>query len=167
MSAAAAVAEDGAESMTTESVEIAAPAEAVWALVSDLTRMPEWSPETTRVEWTKGSTGPSVGATFKGSNRMGLRRWSTSCEIVVADPPRELAWDVTTVAGLKIARWRYLVEPIDELSCRLTESTEDQRNAAAKLLGNLATGVKDRGEHNAAGMRRTLERIKAAAEPRS
>jgi uncharacterized protein YndB with AHSA1/START domain len=153
--------------MTTESVEIAAPAEAVWALVSDLTRMGEWSPETTKVEWTGGSTGPSVGATFKGSNRMGVRRWSTSCRIVAAEPPRELAWDVTTVGGLKIARWRYVIEPIDQLSCRLSESTEDQRNGVAKLLGNLATGVKDRGEHNAAGMRATLERIKAAAEPRS
>ena len=157
----------GVERVTTESIEIVAPAGVVWSLVSDLTRMPEWSPETTKVEWTGGSTGPSEGATFKGSNRMGVRRWSTSCKIVVADPPRELAWDVTTVGGLKIARWRYLVEPIDELSCRLTESTEDQRNAVAKLIGNLATGVKDRGEHNAAGMRATLGRIKAAAEPAS
>jgi hypothetical protein len=57
------------------------------------------------------------------------------------------------------------VEPIDELSCRVTESTVDQRNAVAKFVGNLATGVRDRSDHNAAGMRATLERIKAAAEP--
>jgi uncharacterized protein YndB with AHSA1/START domain len=150
--------------VTSVSVDIAAPADAVWALVSDLTRMPEWSPATTKVTWTGGSSGVAVGATFKGSNRMGVRRWSTSCRIVVADPPRELAWDVTTIAGLKIARWRYVVEPLDATSCRLTESTEVQRNGAAKLLGNLATGVTDRRDHNTAGMRATLERIKAAAE---
>jgi uncharacterized protein YndB with AHSA1/START domain len=151
--------------MTTVSIDIDAPAEAVWALVSDLTRMGEWSPETTKVEWTGGSTGPAVGATFKGSNRQGVRRWSTTCTIVACDPPRELAWDVTTVLGLKIAQWRYVIEPTGELSCRLTESTVDQRNGVAKVLGNLATGVKDRTDHNAAGMRATLERIKAAAEP--
>jgi uncharacterized protein YndB with AHSA1/START domain len=153
--------------MTTESIDIVAPAEVVWSLVSDLTRMPEWSPETTKVEWTKGSTGPSAGATFKGTNRMGPRRWSTTCTIVIADPPRELAWDVTSVGGMKVARWRYLIEPIDELSCRLTESTEDQRGGLMKVIGNVATGVKDRGDHNAKGMRETLARIKAAAEPTS
>ena len=81
-------------SMTTESIEIVAPAEVVWALVSDLTRMPEWSPETTKVEWTGGSTGPSVGATFKGSNRMGPRRWSTSCRS--SPPTRPMSWRGTS-----------------------------------------------------------------------
>ena len=153
--------------MTTESVEIAAPAEAVWSLLSDLTRMPEWSPELERLEWTGGATGPSVGAAFKGHNRIGSRKWSTTGTIVVADPPRELAWDVTAPLGLKVARWRYVVEPIDELSCRVTASTEDQRAGWFKRLTVLATGVKDRGAHNAAGMRETLERIRAAAEPHS
>jgi uncharacterized protein YndB with AHSA1/START domain len=119
--------------MTTVSIDIAAPAEQVWALVSDLTRMGEWSPETTNVEWTGGATGPALGATFKGTNRQGVRRWSTSCRITAFDPPSVLAWD--------------------------------ERNSVAKLLGNLATGVNDRSDHNAAGMRATLERIKAAAEP--
>jgi uncharacterized protein YndB with AHSA1/START domain len=153
--------------VTSVAVDIAAPAEAVWALVSDLPRMGEWSPETTAVSWIDGSTGPSVGARFRGSNRAGVRRWSTTCTITVADPPRELAWDVHTVLGLSIAEWRYLIEPTGEFSCRVTESTTDKRNAVAKLLGNLATGVKDRGEHNRRGMEQTLERLKAAAEPGS
>ena len=153
--------------MTSASVEIVAPAEVVWSLVSDLTRMGEWSPETERVEWTAGSSGPSVGATFKGWNRNGSRRWSTNGRIVTADPPRELSWDVTSIGGLKVARWTYRIEPIDELSCRLTESTSDQRGRVMKVLGGLATGVKDRGTHNASGMEATLARIKAAAEPGS
>ena len=153
--------------MTSVSVDVAAPAEAVWALLSDLPRMGEWSPETTRVEWIDGATGPSVGARFRGSNRMGPRRWSTTCTIVVADPPRELAWDVTTVLGLRIAQWRYQIESTGEVTCRVTESTTDPRNGVAKLLGNLATGVTDRGEHNRRGMEQTLARLKAAAEPAS
>lgn len=152
--------------MTTVSTEIAAPAEAVWALVSDLTRMGEWSPETTKIVWTGDSTAPAVGATFKGTNKLGPRRWSTKGHIVVADPPRELAWDVS-VLGLAVARWGYLIEPTGEFSCRVTETFHDQRGAAVKVLGNIVSGVKDRGVHNAKGMEQTLARLKAAAEPSS
>lgn len=153
--------------MTTESIEIAAPAEVVWSLVSDLTRMPEWSPETTKVVWTKGSTGPSVGATFRGTNKMGWRSWSTSCTIVDADPPSDLAWDVHAPGGIKVAHWGYRIEARDEQTCRLTEVAEDHRPGWFKAPTNLITGIKDRGEHNAAGMRTTLERLKAAAETTS
>lgn len=153
--------------MTSVSVDVAAPAEAVWALLSDLTRMGEWSPETTKVEWTGGSTGPSVGATFKGTNENGARRWSTDGRITAADPPNLLEWEVTSVAGMKVATWRYVIESTGELSCRVTESFEDRRGVLMKVLGGLATGVKDRGTHNADGMQATLDRLKAAAEPRS
>ena len=44
------------------STEIAAAPETVYALVSDITRMGEWSPETVRAVWTRGATGPAVGA---------------------------------------------------------------------------------------------------------
>ena len=152
--------------MTTVSTEIAAPAEAVWALVSDLTRMGEWSPETTKVEWTGDSTGPAVGATFRGTNKLGPRRWSTNGRIVVADPPRELAWDVAAV-GLAVARWTYRIESTGEFSCRVTETFEDKRGGLVKILGNVVSGVKDRGVHNAKGMEQTLARLKAAAEPSS
>ena len=153
--------------MSSATVDVSAPAEAVWALLSDLTRMGEWSPETTRVEWTGGSSGPSVGATFKGTNKIGARRWSTNGRITAADPPNLLEWEVTSVAGLKVATWRYVIESTGEFSCRITESTQDQRGSVMKVLGALATGVKDRSTHNTDNMRATLERIKAAAEPTS
>lgn len=150
--------------MTTASTEIVAPAEVVWLLVSDLTRMGEWSPETSKITWTKGSTGPSVGASFKGTNRIGRRRWSTNGTITVANPPSELAWDVTSILGMKVAEWRYLIEPIDDLSCRLTESTVDQRNPLLAWIGGVVTGVKNRETHNPANLEATLRRIKSAAE---
>ncbi len=43
--------------------------EAVWNLVTDLTRMGDWSPENKGGNWVKGATGPEVGAKFKGVNR--------------------------------------------------------------------------------------------------
>jgi uncharacterized protein YndB with AHSA1/START domain len=155
-----------AADMTTVSVDIAAPAEAIWAMVSDHTRKGEWSPETVKVEWLDGATEPSVGARFRGTNRHGVYRWSTTCTIVACDPPSELAWDVTTVFGIKVAQWRYQIERTGELSCRVTESTLDQRAGwFAKLIGRVGTGVEDRAAHNEAGMRATLERLKVAAEP--
>ncbi|HAS09465.1 MAG TPA: SRPBCC family protein, partial [Acidimicrobiaceae bacterium] len=47
--------------------EIAAPPQRVWELISDITRMGEWSPETTGGKWLKGATGPAVGARFRGT----------------------------------------------------------------------------------------------------
>ncbi len=47
-------------------VTIAAPPEQVWDLVTDVTRIGEFSPETFEGKWTRGSTGPEVGAHFAG-----------------------------------------------------------------------------------------------------
>lgn len=151
--------------MTTEvsvSRDVAAPAEVVWAMISDVTRMGEWSPETTACTWKGDATGPVVGARFVGRNRNGRRQWSTACEVVAADPGRSFAFDVT-VGPLKVARWEYRLEPTDD-GCRVTETWTDQRGAIAKLAGGPASGVKDRVEHNRAGMAHTLGRLAAAAE---
>lgn len=142
--------------------DVAAPADVVWALVSDVTRMGEWSPETTACSWKGGATGPAVGARFVGRNRNGRRQWSTGCQVVAADPGRSFAFEVT-VGPLKVARWSYRMEPTDQ-GCRVTETWTDQRGAIAKLAGGPASGVKDREAHNRAGMEQTLERLAAAAE---
>ena len=145
--------------------DIAAPPETVWRLVSDLDRMGEWSPECTGINWVgapPGPAGPAVGAVFKGRNRIGIRRWSTKGTIVAADPDRRIAWDIAAL-GLPGARWGYSIEPTDG-GCRVTETWEDKRGGLLQLLGSVATGVKDRAAHNEAGMRTTLERLKAAAE---
>ena len=50
---------------------IAAPADVLYAMVSDLSRMGEWSPENVGGRWRRGS-GPTVGGRFKGRNKRGL-----------------------------------------------------------------------------------------------
>src|SRR5277367_6047983 len=67
---------------TAASRDIAAPAEKVWALVSDLPRMGEWSPENAGGKWVKGATGPALGSVFQGANKNGFRRWSTTVTVV-------------------------------------------------------------------------------------
>jgi uncharacterized protein YndB with AHSA1/START domain len=150
--------------MTSVSVDVDAPAERVWALLSDLTRMSEWSPETEKVQWLDGAAAATVGARFRGSNRKGIARWSTTSTVTVADPPSTLAWEVKAPANLPVAEWRYLIEPITDTSCRVTESTTDRRSAWFRFIGDRALGLKDRGDHNPETMRITLERLKLAAE---
>src|SRR5438270_4543317 len=93
-------------------LHVSAPPETLYELVSDVTRMGEWSPETVRCEWLDGATGPGVGARFKGSNRRGMWRWSTKPRVTAAEPGREFAF----VAGLMMfnrdmTKWRYQFEP--------------------------------------------------------
>ena len=146
------------------SVHVDAPPDVVYALVSDLPRMGEWSPECQRCDWLDGASAAKVGARFKGRNRIGWRRWSTKGEVVAAEPGRELAWDVRSVFNLPVARWRYVLQPKAEGGTDVTESMEDQRGRLITVLGTLVSGVRDRSSHNTEGMRETLQRIKAEAE---
>jgi len=142
--------------------EIAAPPDVVWALVADLTRMPEWSPENDGVVWLGGATGAAPGARFKGTNRAGAKKWSTRGRILESVPGRVLSFRVAAV-GLKVARWTYRFEPTDS-GCVVTETWDDERGALVTLAGRVVTGVSDRTTHNRAGMEETLRRLKAAAE---
>ena len=75
------------------SLEVAAPARLLWELVSDVTRMGEWSPESTGAQWRSGTPG-AVGATFRGANRRGRATWSTICQVVASEPGRVFAFAV-------------------------------------------------------------------------
>ena len=141
--------------------EVAAPAERVWALVSDLPRMGEWSPENRGGVWVKGSTGPVPGARFKGANRNGDKSWSTAVKVIDAEPGRRFSF-LVTVGPFKIAEWAYDFEETPD-GCRVTETWTDRRNALAKKASGPASGVDDRAEHNRRGMEQTLRGLAAAA----
>lgn len=142
--------------------DIQAPAEHVWAMVSDLTRMGEWSPENTGGSWLAGATGAKPGAKFRGANRIGWRRWKTLATVVDANPGRKFSFLVSSM-GLKVAEWSYTFEPTPT-GCRVTETWVEQRASFFKPIAHLATGVSDRSSHNKAGMEATLDRLAAAAE---
>ena len=146
-----------------ESVHVEAPAEVVWGLVSDLTRMGEWSPENTGGKWLGGATGPAVGARFKGSNRKGQLRWSTVSTIVESDEPNVLTWDVA-VGPLPVARWSFRIEPDGYGRSKVTETWTDERAGWSAKLTDTILRSGPRAPHNQKNMRVTLERLKAAAE---
>jgi len=145
--------------------EIAAPVERVWAMVSDVTRMSEWSPENVGARWLGGATGPQPGAKFRGTNRNGTKKWDTLATIIDVQPCRLLSFRVTA-AGFKVAEWRYAFESTPS-GCRITETWIDERGRIATTLGKPVSGVADRAAHNQAGIVQTLERLKAAAESAS
>jgi hypothetical protein len=150
--------------MAEEIVEetIAAPPAALYALVSDVTRMGEWSPETTSCRWLGGATGPEVGARFTGANRDGWRRWSTTCTVVAAEPGSRFAFDVS-FGPFPVSQWAYdFVAQGD--GCVVRETWTDRRQGWMVKLSPVAMGVRDRGEHNREGMRATLSALRRAAE---
>jgi uncharacterized protein YndB with AHSA1/START domain len=144
------------------SIDIEAPPEEVYDLVAALDRMGEWSPESTGGVWLDGAAGASVGARFRGRNKRGPLRWSTTCVITAADRGHRLEWE-NGALGFAVARWTYEFAPIGT-GTRVTERFEDRRGRALKVGSPFVMGIADRDKHNRAAMEATLARLKAAIE---
>lgn len=147
---------------TSVSRTINAPAQQLWEMVSDITRMGEWSPETTDGAWIKGASGPAVGARFKGDNRIETKSWSIVCAVTDCEPGKTFAFDATA-GPIRYANWRYDFEAT-EGGTIVTESVVDNRNWLLKKIGERITGVTDRVTHNKATMTATLAALATAAE---
>jgi len=134
--------------------------ETLYDLISDVTRMGEWSPECIEAAWVGNADGPTVGAQFKGKNRLGFSRWTTKPTVIQADRGSSFAFEVPGKAG---PVWRYDFEATSQ-GTRVTESMvqEAPLNAFIHFLQR-RNGVHDRAANLAQGMHTTLERIDAAA----
>jgi uncharacterized protein YndB with AHSA1/START domain len=146
-------------------VRMAAPPEKVWALVSDVTRIGRYSPETFEAQWLDGATGPVEGARFRGHvkrNGKGPVYWTT-CTVLASVPGREFAFGVGTGAK-PLNVWRYRMEQADD-DAGATDVTESFELARTPLLRFYwAVLGWARGPTNRNGMRTTLERVKAEVE---
>ena len=146
-------------------VDIAAPPDKVYALVSDITRMGEWSPECIRCSWTKGATGPAVGARFKATNK-GRRgpAWFNTPTVTAAEPGREFAFN-RSGPGIGSYTWRYVMQPTPT-GTRLTESFDAERPLGSVMtwMTKKWVGSNDRDADLHTGMVTTLARVKDAAE---
>ena len=140
-----------------------APPETIWALVSDVTRIGEYSPETFEAEWVDGATGPVTGARFRGHvkrNGIGPVYW-TQCRVTEAAPGQVFAFDVVN-GDSTINSWRYELSTRDGGITDVTESFQLAPSLPFKIYWALLGWA--RGRTNEKGMRQTLERIKAAVE---
>jgi len=141
---------------------IAARAEDIYAAISDVTRMGEWSPECYACEWHEGFDGPRVGATFDGHNRNGTREWTTQGKVTEAAPGRAFAFECS-MRGFHYATWGYHIASADG-GCRVTEWSDDLRPESALEFSRRTSGVDDRASRNRETMTLTLDRLAAALE---
>jgi len=141
---------------------MAAPPDRVWQLISDVTQIGRYSPETFEAEWIDGTTGPAVGARFRGHvrrNGRGPVYW-TKCTVTASDPGRAFAFDVG-VGDRAVNTWRYQLEPAGD-GTDVTESFQLADTLPTRLYWKIAGRARNRTNVN--GMRATLERIKAEVE---
>lgn len=141
------------------SVEIAAAPDAVWAVVSDVARMPEFSPELRKL-FVLGSKQPRVGLNMIGINRRGFAVWPTSSKVTRFEPGRVVAWK-TRESG---ATWTYELDPAGT-GTRVTGRRDlPEFTLGTKLMAPIIGGAEGHDHELADGIRATLERIKTTVE---
>ena len=143
-------------------VHMSAPPEKIWDLVSDVTKIGRYSPETFEAEWLDGATGPAVGARFRGHvkrNGKGPIYWTT-CTVTACAPGREFAFGVGS-AEHPLNVWSYEIVPAGD-GADVTESFTLANTIWLRCYWALLGWA--RGRTNRNGMRTTLERVKAEVE---
>lgn len=146
--------------LRVEAVVAAAPAQ-VWALLTDLRRMSQWSPELVRMLPLKRG-GLRVGQWYLGLNRRKLVVWPTRNVVAVLEPGRTLAWD-TTSSG---ARWIWDLAP-EGSGTRVVHRrpVPGKLTLISRVFAPVALGgVEAHADELEAGMRQTLARLGAVAE---
>ncbi|MEE4025256.1 SRPBCC family protein [Gordonia sp. PKS22-38] len=156
------------QQLTTDTVErfVNATPQAVYDLISDVTRTPDLSPDVVSCTWLGGATGPAVGAEFKAVNDGRSRpNWSNRPIVAVCEPGREFAFRRTEAFAGTIL-WRY--ELIAENGgTRIRESYLAEKPVSPVgwfIIGGLY-GRKDQAGDLRIGMEATLARIAEILEP--
>ncbi|GAC1396141.1 MAG: SRPBCC family protein [Mycobacterium sp.] len=132
----------------------------VYELISDITRVGDWSPECYRCEWLNGATTAVEGARFRGHNRIGKIRWHTDALVTVADPGREFAFTTLYKDAREETLWRYQFKQVGAG----TEVIESYRFLWCPIANRIAELPIPRDKQLRRGIQETLNRIKAAAE---
>ncbi len=135
-------------------VQMNASPEEVWKVVSDLARMPEFSPEL-RKAFVVG--GPGVGANIIGINRRKAVVWPTTSKVVRWEPGKAVAWKVRESG----ATWVYELEPKDGGTAVTGRRVLPKFTFGTSFLAPIIGGAEGHDAELAAGIQTTLERIRA------
>ena len=146
----------------SESIVVARSPEDLYDMVSDVTRMGEWSPVCTACWWDDGQ-GARPGAWFTGRNELPERTWETRSEVVAADPGQEFAF----VVGGSWVRWGFTFAPVDG-GTQVTESWEFLPDGIARFHNRFGSDapaqIADRALAARHGIPVTLAALKKSAE---
>jgi ribosome-associated toxin RatA of RatAB toxin-antitoxin module len=147
-----------------DSILVNATPEAVYDLVSDVTRTGEWSPVCTACWWDDESEAGQVGAWFTGHNETPERTWETRSRVVSAERGKEFSWTV----GGDMVDWSFRMAPAEEGATTLTESWHLLPHGVEVFRERYAEDaeaqIEDRRWHAHDGIPRTLAAIKRIAE---
>ena len=144
------------------SIEIQAPPQQVWDLVSDLTLMPRWSPQVMRTV-VRGGGPTEQGAKLVNINRRGLLVWPTQAMVTTFEPGQKIAFRIKDNWTI----WSFTLGPTADGGTRVVQRREAPRGISdiSVRLTKLALGGTTRfAAELERGMRQTLERIKAEVE---
>lgn len=164
----------------SDSVVVALDADRTYALLSDVTRMGQWSPVCTACWWDDEAQAGQVGAWFTGRNELSesrseatgdivpARTWETRSQVVAADPGREFAWEVND----GWVRWGFTLEPAtagaQDGGTRVTQSWQFLPKGIEGFRGRFGDDadrqIALRSEQAKSGIPATLAAIKATAD---
>ncbi|MXP23877.1 SRPBCC family protein [Gordonia sp. HNM0687] len=143
-----------------ESIVINASAEDVWAVISDLERMGEWSPQCKKMIIRGGEV--ALGTKTININRRGPLVWPTTSKVVRFAPNKEIAFRVAENRTV----WSYTIEPSDT-GVKVIEKREvgdGTTKVSSFFVDKLLGGASSFEEELKLGMAETLGKIKRAAE---
>ncbi|CAM5740627.1 SRPBCC family protein [Mycolicibacterium aubagnense] len=148
-----------------ESIDIAAAPEAVWAMVSDVRRMAEWSPQVESTRLRHGADEVVQGVEFTNLNSNGTFQWTTHGTVVRLDSDREIAFRITE----NWAIWSLRLEPTPGGTklIQRRESPDGSPDGTVKVIDAYLGGQAAFTESMRDGMRHTLQAIKTTAEQQS
>lgn len=140
-------------------IDIDAPVDKVWDLITDLRRMPEWSPQCRMMR--------PLGPVRQGTRTLNLNRrnklfWTTTSTITEMVPQRKFAFRVNANNTI----WSYELEPT-ATGTRVVETRHAENGVkpfSTLSVNMLFGGVPSFEEELVDGMKASLAKIKAAAE---
>jgi hypothetical protein len=150
-------------------VDVAAPPERVWELVTDVDVPARFSPEFLGGRWI--DDGPAVGASFVGRNQHPrIGEWEVPSWVEACDAPRRYGW-ATVDAANPGSRWQFDLEPIDSgtrlrYSLWLGPGPSGLTMAIGSMPDKEPRILTRRLAEHRANMQRTVEGIAALAEGR-
>lgn len=142
-----------------------APPDVVYAVVADVTRTPERTPDIVSCSWIDGASGPAVGARFKAVNKQGRGpNWSNKPVVTVADPGVEFSFTRTeSFAGTILWRHQFVPEGSGTLVVESYEVLVPISSIGWFIMGTIY-GLKDRRGDLRASMIASLDRLASMVE---
>lgn len=153
------------------SVDIDAPAAAVWPLVSDISLPSRFSTEVSGAEWADGATGPAPQARFIGrSAHAAIGEWTTTCVVTGFVPEQVFEWSVLGRDGDVSSIWRYTISETDggrthlDYWFQMGPGRSGLNQAIDAMPDKEERIIARRMEEHRGNMTRVLDGVKALAE---